>query len=85
MSTGGQTRVLRRDEILPLGRTKHWVWPREQYDEGEAVLALALTECLDEMQRNGGNIEAALGRSPRLAAHIRPLLEVAAMLLPKRI
>jgi hypothetical protein len=37
------------------------------------------------MQMNGGDVDAALGRSPHLAAEIRPLLEVAALLLPERI
>jgi hypothetical protein len=60
------------------------VWTRAEYDEGEAVLAIALSECLDEMQQNGGDIEAALGRNPHLAVHIRPLLEVAALLLPEK-
>jgi hypothetical protein len=51
---------------------------------GEVVLADALSECLDEMQKNGGDIEAALGRKPDMAADIKPLLEVAAMLRAAR-
>jgi hypothetical protein len=61
------------------------MWTPAEYDEGEAVLAIALSECLDEMQHNGGDVEAALVRSPHLAADIRPLLEVAALLLPERV
>lgn len=53
-------------------------------DEREIILAIALSECLDEMQNNGGDIEAALERIPGLAPEIRPLLEVAALLLPGR-
>jgi len=48
------------------------------------MLATALSECLDEMRNNGGDIEAALERVPGLAPEIRPLLEVAALLLPGR-
>ena len=84
MATGGQTRVLRRCG-QSLDKSKPWARTRADYDEGEAVLAVALSECLDEMQNNGGDVDAALGRSPHLAVEIRPLLEVAALLLPERI
>lgn len=85
MATGGQTRVLRRCG-QGLEKSKPWARTRADYDEeGEAVLAVALCECLDEMQNNGGDIDAALGRSPHLAVEIRPLLEVAALLLPERV
>ena len=82
---GGQTRALGRHRLQALETSKHWVWPRAEYNRGEAVLAVALSECLDEMQRNGGDLEAALGQSPELAVEIRPLLEVAAMLRPSAI
>ena len=84
MATGGQTRVLGRYAQV-VGRPKSCAWTRADYNEGEVVLAVALSECLDEMQMNGGDVDAALGRSPHLAAEIRPLLEVAALLLPERI
>ncbi len=75
---GGQTRALGRHRLQALERSKPW--PRNQNKMGEVVLADALSECLDEMQKNGGDIEAALGRKPDMAADIKPLLEVAAML-----
>jgi len=77
---GGQTRTLGRHRPQALERSKRWMWPRTDYDRGEALLAIALSECLDEMQVNGGDIEAALKGCPELAADIQPLLEVAAML-----
>jgi hypothetical protein len=80
---GGQTRAPgHRPQALE--KSKHRKQPRAQYDRGEAVLARVLGECLDEMQRNGGDIEAALALYPDLAAEIRPLLEVASMLRPAR-
>ena len=81
---GGQTRALRRHRLQALERSKHWVWPRTKYDRGEAALATVLGECLDAMQRDGADIETALAQQPDLAAEIRPLLEVAAMLRPER-
>jgi len=60
------------------------MWFSAQHDRGEAVLATVLSECLDEMQRNGEDIETALAQNPDLAAEIRPLLEVAAMLRQER-
>ena len=81
---GGQTRTPRRHRLQALEKSKHRKRPREQYDRREAVLARVLGECLNEMQRNGGDIEAALAQYPDLAAEIRPLLEVAAMLRPAR-
>ncbi len=84
MATGGQTRVLGRYAQV-LRKSKPCSWTRADYDEGEVVLAVALSECLDEMQMNGGDVDAALGRSRHLAAEIRPLLEVAALLLPERV
>ncbi len=83
-STSGQTQPRGRHALQALRRSRGWGWARAHYDEGEVVLAVALSECLDEMQRNGGDVDAALGRSPHLAAEIRPLLEVAALLLPER-
>ena len=80
---GGQTRALGRHRLQALERSKPW-WPRNHHKMGEVVLADALSECLDEMQRNGGDIEAALGRKPDMAADIKPLLEVAAMLRAAR-
>lgn len=77
---GGETRTLRRHRPRARERSKRWMWPRGDYDRGEAALAIALSECLDEMQMNGGDVEAALVRYPELAADILPLLEVAAML-----
>ena len=77
---GGQTRSLGRHRLQALDDPKPWMWPRNQNKMGEVILADALSECLDEMQKNGGNIEAALASKPDMAADIRPLLEVAAML-----
>ena len=76
----GQTRALGRHRLQALESSKPWMWPRSQNKMGEVALADALSECLDEMQKNGGDIEAALGQNPQMAADIRPLLEVAAML-----
>jgi len=65
-------------------KSKHWMLSGAQHDRGEAVLATVLSECLDEMQRNGEDIETALAQNPDLAGEIRPLLEVAAMLRQER-
>lgn len=80
----GQTPALRRQGPQALDRPKHGMRPRAKYNKVEEELAAALSECLDEMQKNGGDIEAALARNPELAAEIRPLLEVAAMLRAAR-
>ena len=80
----GQTRTLRRRKLQALESPKQSRWPRKEYDRGEDVLAAVLSECLDEMQRNGGDIETALAQNPDLAAEIRPLLEVAAALRAAR-
>jgi len=77
---GGQMRALGRDRLQALEKSKDWSWPRTEYDRGEDVLATVLSECLDEMQRDGGDIETVLAQNPELAAEIRPLLEVAALL-----
>jgi hypothetical protein len=81
---GGQTRALRRDRLQAPEESKDWSWPRTQYDRGEDVLATILSECLDEMQRDGGDIETVLAQNPELTAEIKPLLEVAAMLRARR-
>ena len=83
-STSRQTQPRGRHALQELRRSRGRGWARAHYDEGEAVLAVALSECLDEMQDNGGDVDAALGRSPHLAVEIRPLLEVAALLLLER-
>lgn len=81
-STRGQTQPRGRYALQALSRTRGWSHAHVHYDEREVTLAIALSECLDEMQKNGGNIDAALSRSPHVAADIKPLLEVAALLLP---
>lgn len=81
---GGQTRGLGRHRLQALEEPNHMLWPRSKSDRGEVVLATVLSECLDEMQRNGGDIEGALEHNPDFAADIRPLLEVAALLRPVR-
>ncbi len=80
----GQTRTRRRHERRALDRSKHWGRPRANDDVAEGLLATVLSECLDEMQRNGGDIETAMMHNPGLANEIRPLLEVAAMLRPAK-
>ena len=81
-STGGRTQPRGRHALLAPGRFRGS--DALSRDEREIMLAIALSECLDQMQNNGGDIEAALERVPGLAPEIRPLLEVAALLLPGR-
>ena len=80
----GQTRTRRRHERRALGRSKHWSGSRGNHDVAEGLLATVLSECLDEMQRNGGDIETAIMHNPDLAGEVRPLLEIAAMLRPAK-
>lgn len=84
-SMRGQTQPQGRHALQTLRRSRDRGRTRTDYDGREIILATALSECLDEMQRNGGDIEAALRRSPYLAPEVRPLLEVASLLLPRKI